>query len=57
MPKTTKREEKLALAKYRRKVRRKLVTKRKARQSHKIGLGIKSKSHPHRVTAAKRQHR
>jgi hypothetical protein len=55
MPKTTKRNEKLALAKARRKVRVKLKAKQKSRTDSKKGLGLKkTASHPHRVTSAKR---
>ncbi len=52
MPKTTRRSEKLALAKARRKVRRKLTAKQKARYSHKKGDGSTKNTHPHRKTSA-----
>ncbi|MFH0911163.1 MAG: hypothetical protein V1918_06650 [Planctomycetota bacterium] len=54
MPKNTKHAEKTALAKARRKMRGRLKAKHKARYARKKGLGLKSKTHPHRTTAGKR---
>mgnify|MGYP001809980030 CR=1 FL=1 len=53
MPKTTNKNEKLALAKKRRKVHKKLVAKQKARSDSKKGLGIKESTHPHRSSPAR----
>ena len=52
MPKTTRKAEKLALAKARRKVRRKLTAKQKARYSHRKGDGTTKNTHPHRKSSA-----
>ncbi|MFW5856712.1 MAG: hypothetical protein ACOCX4_02450 [Planctomycetota bacterium] len=54
MPRTTKRAERLALAKQRRKVRQKLKNKQRARYTHKKGLGQKKGTHPHRKSSALR---
>lgn len=54
MPKTTKKAEKLALEKTRRKIRKKLKAKQKSRHDYKKGLAIKKNTHPHRSSSAKR---
>lgn len=52
---TTKKAEKTALMKVRRKAHKKLVAKQKLRGESKKGLGGgTSKSHPHRSTPARR---
>ncbi|MBN1256439.1 MAG: hypothetical protein JXA52_01900 [Planctomycetes bacterium] len=55
MPKTTRKSEKLALAKARRKVRRKLSAKQKSRYTHKQGDGTTKNTHPHRKSSALRK--
>lgn len=58
MARTTKKAEKDALHKQRRRVRRKLRAKQRARYSARKGQPgkHKRKSHPHRSTSTKRRH-
>ncbi len=53
MPKTTRKSEKEALAKARRKVRKTLKAKQASKTKWKKGLKIKKNTHPHRASSSK----